>query len=354
VSFSSAKARLDEESRPGDGSGFFASRRAMPGSGHLAYILALRLPGSPSYAIVRPNTGTGFIDMEASELHQKYGPCTLDDAQEAWQEAYERSLHQCSHGMHCQAGPTCHVGRRLTTVTILSGSVVRIWDSLDRTLSLHETELSKADRALRIVRVESAGEMPGLPLIGVRFPGHLLGEVVVDLSALELQKQNQKQSEGIGRVRAKGGHEVGGDSLAASFRKETPAPVDPRAMRKAFSAPKTLLSFFQHKTPIVHHHNSPPPPTKDRQNPFISSVGAPLPVSGKKRPASETGELVDLTDGMSDVVDTKSGETLSSEYRKGGDVDALRALGFSHEQVARALKVAGGSVELAANWLFAQ
>ncbi len=38
------------------------------------------------------------------------------------------------------------VGRRLTEVVILSGSVVRIWDVLERVLAKHEMELSKADR----------------------------------------------------------------------------------------------------------------------------------------------------------------------------------------------------------------
>ena len=56
------------------------------------------------------------------------------------------------------------VGRRLTPVTILSGSVVRIWDSLERVLGRHELELNKSDRSLRIVRVDLGDG--SLPLIG--------------------------------------------------------------------------------------------------------------------------------------------------------------------------------------------
>lgn len=59
---------------------------------------------------------------------------------------------------------TVQVGRRLTGVTILSGSVVRIWDCLERVLSRHELELSKSDRVTRIVRVDFADG--SLPLIG--------------------------------------------------------------------------------------------------------------------------------------------------------------------------------------------
>lgn len=51
-----------------------------------------------------------------------------EEARAGWGELYEGSLHACMHGAHCQQGPGCHVGRRLTGVTILSGSVVRIWD----------------------------------------------------------------------------------------------------------------------------------------------------------------------------------------------------------------------------------
>lgn len=46
------------------------------------------------------------------------------------------------------------VGRRLTQVTILSGSVVRIWGTLESILERNEGSLSKSDRTMRVVRVE--------------------------------------------------------------------------------------------------------------------------------------------------------------------------------------------------------
>ena len=46
------------------------------------------------------------------------------------------------------------VGRRLTQVTILSGSVVRIWGTLENILQRNEGSLSKSDRTMRVVRVE--------------------------------------------------------------------------------------------------------------------------------------------------------------------------------------------------------
>lgn len=61
------------------------------------------------------------------------------------------------------------VGRRLTGVTLLTGSVVRIWDGLERVLARHELELSRSDRVMRIVRVDFGGG--ALPLIGAACSG---------------------------------------------------------------------------------------------------------------------------------------------------------------------------------------
>jgi hypothetical protein len=64
-------------------------------------------------------------------------------------------------------------------VTILSGSIVRVWGVLEQVLQRHEHELSKADRSMRIIRVDMATaahpERP--PLVGVRYKHTLLPEV---------------------------------------------------------------------------------------------------------------------------------------------------------------------------------
>lgn len=59
-------------------------------------------------------------------------------------------------------------------VTLLSGSIVRVWAVLEAVLKRHEHELSKADRAMRITRVDMATS--GV-LVGVRYKDALLGEV---------------------------------------------------------------------------------------------------------------------------------------------------------------------------------
>ena len=40
------------------------------------------------------------------------------------------------------------IGRRLTQVTVLTGSVVRVWGTLEAVLSRHEHKLSRVDKAM--------------------------------------------------------------------------------------------------------------------------------------------------------------------------------------------------------------
>lgn len=60
--------------------------------------------------------------------------------------------------------PPPQIGRRRTPVTVLTGSIVRIWDCLERVLTRHEAELSRSDRVMRIVRVDLGDG--SLPIIG--------------------------------------------------------------------------------------------------------------------------------------------------------------------------------------------
>lgn len=61
-------------------------------------------------------------------------------------------------------------------VTILSGSVVRVWGVLEQVLQRHEHALSKADRAMRITRVDLQQHGHEPLLIGVRYKDSLLPE----------------------------------------------------------------------------------------------------------------------------------------------------------------------------------
>ncbi|KAL4533952.1 hypothetical protein Ndes2526B_g07167 [Nannochloris sp. 'desiccata'] len=254
-SFATAKSRLEHDSRHGDRSGFYRSRKIMPGTGKHAVLLAMQKPGAVGlYVLTRPSTGESYFEMDDEELLSKYYTISPENAQVEWDGLYESSLSQCSHGALCQI-PNCHVGKRLQTVTILSGSVIRIWDTLERVLMRHEFELNKADRTMRIVRVEGAGETPGLPLIGLRYPGHLLEEVVAVLvseSQLKLAAAMAAAAgptAGAGSNGCNGSAVVGAQNVAAMVlnqrRVDEVAPVVPRFYKKAFAKPKSMLDFFK-------------------------------------------------------------------------------------------------------------
>lgn len=69
-------------------------------------------------------------------------------------------------------------------VTILSGSVVRVWGVLEQVLKKHEHSLNKADRSMRVIRVDmGAGH-----LVGVRYKDTLLPEVISRTRGFRLQR----------------------------------------------------------------------------------------------------------------------------------------------------------------------
>ncbi|WIA22798.1 hypothetical protein OEZ86_009751 [Tetradesmus obliquus] len=150
MTFEDAARRLAHESFPGCLSGFRRSRRPMFGS-HLV-LLALQKPGQKHlFSLVRPNTGEAFYDMERGELDEKYVRLAPEAAQEEWAAQHAASLGSCIHGAACASKATCQVGRRLTEVTILSGSVVRVWGVLESVLERRSRELhNKADRTMRV------------------------------------------------------------------------------------------------------------------------------------------------------------------------------------------------------------
>ena len=236
---------------------------------------------------------------------------------------------------HLPPSPPLQVGRRLTGVTILSGSVVRIWDSLERVLTRHEMELSKSDRGLRIVRVELGGG--ALPLIGVRYPAHLLGEVVAALNAAQqaggaaaggaplLHRHTGERwrravlpsragpacwpgrSRTARMVPACHPASVGccsGQTLLrcqssmppcpapppARLAAEAPTPVDPKCLHKAFAAPRTVLDFFKPQAAVGGRADGTADGTAAGTSPAAAGTGP-----AHKRPAPTAAAPVPLT-----------------------------------------------------------
>ncbi|KAK9915021.1 hypothetical protein WJX75_003704 [Coccomyxa subellipsoidea] len=261
LSFEAACRRLEHERKEGDRSGFMRSRHPM--FGRNMTLLALQKPGAANYfSILRPNTGESFFDMEADELLMKYARISQEEAEEGWGDVYQASLSACMHGPYCQQGADCQVGRRLTKVCMLSGSIVRVWGALESVLARYEGVLSKSDRTMRVVRVDFGD---ATSLIGVRYPPQLLPEVVATLSSAQAAVAALPGAPGgapspatakseVVDVAA-GVAELGSSTLQAAamgaaraVRTEPVTPVDPRSAAKAFRAPKTVLDFFKPKT----------------------------------------------------------------------------------------------------------
>ncbi len=200
--------------------GFYKSRRELYGRD--MYILAIRRPGQRHlFGVTRPNTGASFFEFDREELRGKY--CHVADlaaARAGWEALHAATLRHCMHGQHCERGADCTVGRRLTRVTILSGSVVPIWSTLESVLKRHEQTLTKSDRAMRAVRVELPN---GVVLVGIRYPEKQLTEVVDTLL---------KQAAPAAAAAAPG------------RRVEPPRPVDAKALAKAVTKPRTIQDFF--------------------------------------------------------------------------------------------------------------
>ena len=363
VSFTDALSQLDRHiANANDRSGFYRSRRPLPGSNIHGVLLALQKPGDASaFSIVRPGTGPSFIEWSIDDLKSKYHSVLADQAGEEWEEQYEGALTQCSHGLACRHGPTCSAGKRLLDVSLLTGSIVRIWDALERVLARHEFELSKAERTMRIVRVEGCslcggGEEPQgttLPLIGLRYPGNLLPEVVTTL-----------MSDGLSVPQRSGG---GGGGVHRSAV-EPPAPVQPKLLKKAFTAKKTVLDFFKKKNTTSAAGGSGSgnemkpsaatlPTTKKRKEPSSTTTSSHVAAmfhATMKKANQENREDGGSGGGEIFTHRQRTGEssgTNGNENDTSAKVESLCTLGFEQQRAEHALHTHHGNVEAAADWL---
>eukprot|EP00891_Asterochloris_glomerata_P001845 jgi/Astpho2/1845/e_gw1.00038.339.1_t len=166
MSYQQACLRLkNERGRPDDRSGFYRSKK--PIFGQAMTLLAVQRPGrSNIFSICRPNTGQSYFEMPGDDLALKYKPVAEEEGEQGWEEVYTMSLQHCMHGPGCTT-TNCSVGTRLTRVTILSGSVVRVWGTLEKVLQRNEGSLSKQDRTMRVVRI---GLKDSSSLVGGRCP----------------------------------------------------------------------------------------------------------------------------------------------------------------------------------------
>jgi len=199
-----------------------------------------------NYVIVRPNTGVAQNESTLSDIARVYDRCVSEAAaRRRWTEIYNQTLERCIHGASCAAvaeGLDCRVGCRTQSVFLLSGSVVRVWQTLQRVLTAAgraEAVPRGTDRLLPLVRARLPN---GERCLGIRYP-----EVLIDAAHSEIQRQARaaeaKAAAAVAAAAAGGncGDDGGGDAAAAAASAaaaaarpvgppppEAPAPVDRR------------------------------------------------------------------------------------------------------------------------------
>ncbi|KAK1374202.1 Protein strawberry notch like [Heracleum sosnowskyi] len=113
--------------------GFYESRREWQGRRHC--LLAFE-GSSGMYRIVRPAVGEAVREMPLSELKEKYRKLSsLEKARTCWEYEYLVSSKQCMHGPNCKLGDYCTIGRRLQEVNVLSGLILPVWGTIEKTLA---------------------------------------------------------------------------------------------------------------------------------------------------------------------------------------------------------------------------
>ncbi|MEW5313763.1 MAG: hypothetical protein WDW38_005303 [Sanguina aurantia] len=270
MSFQEAASRLERERVPGDDSGFWRSKRPLFNGRHTTLLALQKLGTRHLFNNCRPATGDSPFELERVDLTHRFTQLKVpEDAEEEWTEAYDTALTTCSHGAECKQGPSCSYGKRVSMVTVLSGSVVRVWGTLEAVLARNEHRLSRTDRTMRAVRVELEGE--GKHLVGVRFPEGLLPDVIALLQAAQ-QAQAQATlilQNGQPRI-APLAPTVTTAMIAKMVVTQPPTPIDPKALAVAFRAPVTMLDFFK----PVTRQGTPAAPTSAKANPAAAAAAA--------------------------------------------------------------------------------
>ena len=373
-------------------SGFYKSRREYFGR-HL-YLLALNKPGSSGisttgskemYVVVKPYSGQSSYELDRVQLLEKYAPCqSPEEAEHGWTELYEDTLKRCMHNGVCAAGDSCQVGRRVMEITILEGSVIRIWDTLERVLERNELKLPKHERSMKIVRVElprdddSGGgggmtphQLPSssslasplasqnsaaLPLIGVKYPSHLINDVVETLMLNYTKMLMETGGGGLRSIQPPQPSAAAASMQPMHDNVDQPTPVDQKLLKKAFNPAKTIKDFFKpaavggggggrrRKRMIDECDNDDAVvdtvfDVEEEEeedtggkgtNPMIKMMAAAAAAASKKKPSTTTRMTM-----------TVNKEAMAS----------LLAMGFAKDKAESALLKCKGDVNTAADWL---
>uniref|UniRef100_A0A162ABW0 PHD-type domain-containing protein n=1 Tax=Daucus carota subsp. sativus TaxID=79200 RepID=A0A162ABW0_DAUCS len=101
---------------------------------------------------------------------------SLKKARTCWENEFRVSSKQCMHGPNCKLGDYCTTGRRLQEVNVLSGLILPVWATIEKTLA---NQVRKSHRRLRIVRVETTTDHQRI--VGLLIPNAVVNSMLKDL-----------------------------------------------------------------------------------------------------------------------------------------------------------------------------
>ncbi|XP_065196850.1 protein strawberry notch homolog 1-like isoform X2 [Sycon ciliatum] len=138
--------------------GFYLSKRSQQGRQRVVLVL-FRDDGtskSDKCILYQPNIGLLPKQEKLSSLMEKYFQASdMDIVRKCWQEHYEQSAVGCSHAFmgRCKrkiVGEDCEVGRRKRTYHILSGSVLSVWNEMEKVLQRHAPTSQQKTQIMRV------------------------------------------------------------------------------------------------------------------------------------------------------------------------------------------------------------
>jgi len=139
-------------------SGFYRSRRDVPGRGRPGWILAVD-QGDHTFRVVRPNSGVtqeGSRGLAGYDLNDKYLRCdSEEEVRRCWSRDFDESL-------------TWDRGEREVRVDLICGSLVPLWNQIEnvvmRIAASAGSAVTARDAGMKVVRIR----VDGKTLVGLR------------------------------------------------------------------------------------------------------------------------------------------------------------------------------------------
>ena len=220
---SSLSSDEDEDERKA----FFAISRSKMNSEYNFILVVVHESGKCS--IYRPNTGRSLKTEYEEDILSRFSEISLKAAKKGWERTFLDAASHCIHWTGCKAGQGCRVGKRIVQHTILTGTLLPLWNLLEKAaFTTEETAMEVDDenknlsrsKNFRIMRVCLAHNER---MVGVSFPSSNLPLLVDILESNRLQCAELKVHAIVEEI----------------------TPVDEKAVRTFTQTKRTIHSFFK-------------------------------------------------------------------------------------------------------------